>query len=134
MLFRSIAIPLGATISLQIGQLTRQLGAESFTGAAIIVGIIREAAPIAAALLIAGAGGSAMTADIGARNIRAELAAMEGMAINPVGRLVTPRLRAAAPLGVLLASLGTVGGGVGGIFFTVIVQGGSTAPLFPGPP
>ncbi|HAS12708.1 MAG TPA: ABC transporter permease, partial [Acidimicrobiaceae bacterium] len=76
-----IAIPLGATISLQIGQLTRQLGAESFTGAAIIVGIIREAAPIAAALLIAGAGGSAMTADIGARNIRDELAAMEVMAI-----------------------------------------------------
>src|SRR3546814_15867586 len=92
MLFRSIAIPLGATISLQIGQLTRQLGAESFTGAAIIVGIIREAAPIAAALLIAGAGGSAMTADIGARNILGELAAMEVMAINPVGRLVTQRL------------------------------------------
>ena len=28
-----IAIPLGATISLQVGQLTRQLGAESLTGA-----------------------------------------------------------------------------------------------------
>src|SRR3546814_3668328 len=64
--------------------------------------IIREAAPIAAALLIAGAGGSAMTADIGARNIRDELAAMEVMAINPVGRLVTPRLWAAASVGVLL--------------------------------
>ena len=71
-----IAIPLGATISLQIGQLTRQLGGESFTGAAVIVGVIREAAPIAAALLIAGAGGSAMAADMGARNIRDELAAM----------------------------------------------------------
>ena len=94
-----IALPLGATISLQIGQLTRQLGGESFTGAAVIVGVIREAAPIAAALLIAGAGGSAMTADMGARNIRDELAAMEVMAVNPVGRLVTPRLWAASARG-----------------------------------
>src|SRR3546814_15253037 len=38
-----IAIPLGATISLQIGQLTRQLGAASFPGAAIIVGTIGRA-------------------------------------------------------------------------------------------
>jgi len=127
-----IAIPLGATISLQIGQLTRQLGAESFTGAAIIVGIIREAAPIAAALLIAGAGGSAMTADIGARNIRDELAAMEVMAINPVGRLVTPRLWAAASVGVLLVSMVIVGGVGGGFFFTVIVQGVSPGAFFNG--
>ena len=35
-----IAIPLGATISLQIGQLTRQLGGESFTGAAVMLGIV----------------------------------------------------------------------------------------------
>ena len=127
-----IAIPLGATISLQIGQLTRQLGAESFTGAAIIVGVIREAAPIAAALLIAGAGGSAITADIGARNIRDELAAMEVMAVNPVSRLVTPRLWAAASVGMLLVSMVIVGGVGGGFFFTVVVQGVSPGAFFNG--
>lgn len=99
-----IAVPLGATISLQVGQLTRQLGAESLTGAVVIVGVVREAAPIAAALLIAGAGGSAMTADMGARSIRDELAAMEVMAVNPTHRLVTPRLWAATTIGVLLVS------------------------------
>ena len=40
-----IALPLGATISLQVGQLTRQLGGESLTGAAVIVGVIRERHP-----------------------------------------------------------------------------------------
>src|SRR3546814_18635141 len=85
-----IAIPLGATISLQVGQLTRQLGAESLTGAVVIVGVIREAAPIAAALLIAGAGGSALTAAMGARHIRAELSPMEVMAVHPTHRLLTP--------------------------------------------
>ena len=33
-----IAIPLGATISLQVGQLARQLGAQSATGSAVVLG------------------------------------------------------------------------------------------------
>jgi phospholipid/cholesterol/gamma-HCH transport system permease protein len=127
-----IAVPLGATISLQIGQLTRQLGGESFTGAAVIVGVVREAAPIAAALLIAGAGGSAMTADMGARNIRDELAAMEVMAVNPVGRLVTPRLWAASAVGTLLVSMVIVAGVGGGFVFNVILQGVSPGAFFNG--
>jgi phospholipid/cholesterol/gamma-HCH transport system permease protein len=127
-----IAIPLGATISLQVGQLTRQLGGESLTGAAVIVGVIREAAPIAAALLIAGAGGSAIAADMGSRNIRDELAAMEVMGVSPVSRLVTPRLWAASTVGVLLVSMVIVGGVGGGFFFNVIVQGVSPGAFFNG--
>lgn len=127
-----IAIPLGATISLQVGQLTRQLGAESLTGAVVIVGVVREAAPIAAALLIAGAGGSAMTADMGARNIRDELAAMEVMSVNPTHRLVTPRLWAATTIGVLLVSLIVVAGVAGGYFFNVLLQGVSSGAYFQG--
>ncbi len=127
-----IAIPLGATISLQIGQLTRQLGGESFTGAAVIVGVIREAAPIAAALLIAGAGGSAMAADMGARNIRDELAAMEVMSVNPIARLATPRVWAATTVGILLVSMVIVGGVGGGFFFNVVVQGVSPGAFFNG--
>src|SRR5439155_8328448 len=53
-----VAIPFGAVIALQLGNLTRQLGAQSFTGAASVLAIIREASPIGCALLIAGAGGS----------------------------------------------------------------------------
>ena len=127
-----VAIPLGATVSLQIGQFTKQLGAESATGAAVVLGIIREAAPLAAALLIAGAGGSAMAADMGARNIRDELAAMEVMAVNPIHRLVTPRLWAASTVGVMLVSLVIVSGIGGGFFFNVIVQGVSPGAVLPG--
>lgn len=127
-----IAVPLGATISLQVGQLTRQLGAESLTGAVVIVGVVREAAPIAAALLIAGAGGSAMTADMGARNIRDELSAMSVMSVNPTHRLVTPRLWAASIVGVLLVSLIIISGVGGGYLFNVVIQGVSPGAYFQG--
>ena len=127
-----ISIPFGMVIALHIGSLSRQLGAESGTGAAMVLAIVREAAPVATALLIAGAGGSAMTADLGARKIRDEIAAMEVMAVNPVHRLVTPRLYAAATVGLFLVSLVSVAGISGGYFFNVIVQGTTSGAYFQG--
>src|SRR5262245_42344866 len=50
-----VALPLGATVALQVGDLAGQLGAQSATGGAVIVGLVREVAPMAAALIIAGA-------------------------------------------------------------------------------
>src|SRR5688500_19750901 len=112
-----ISIPFGAVIALHVGTFARQLGAESTTGAAMVLAIVREAAPIATALLIAGAGGAAMTADLGSRKIRDELPAMEVMSVNPVHRLVTPRLWAASTVGLFLVSLVSVSGIAGGYFF-----------------
>jgi phospholipid/cholesterol/gamma-HCH transport system permease protein len=127
-----IAIPFGAVIALHVGTLNRQLGAESATGAAMVLAIVREASPVATALLIAGAGGSAMTADLGSRKIRDEIAAMEVMAVNPVHRLVTPRLFAASTVGLFLVSLVSVAGIAGGYFFNVVVQGVTPGAYFQG--
>ena len=127
-----ISIPFGMVIALHVGTFNRQVGAESATGAAMVLAIVREAAPVATALLIAGAGGSAMTADLGSRKIRDEIAAMEVMAVNPVHRLVTPRLWAASTVGLLLVSLVSVAGIAGGYFFNVVVQGTTPGAYFQG--
>src|SRR5579864_3361557 len=127
-----ISIPFGMVIALHVGSFNRQLGAESATGAAMVLAIVREAAPVAAAIMIAGAGGSAMTADLGSRKIRDEISAMEVMSINPVHRLVTPRLWAAATVGVLLVSLVSVAGLAGGYFFNVVVQHVTAGAYFSG--
>jgi phospholipid/cholesterol/gamma-HCH transport system permease protein len=127
-----VALPIGATIALQVGSLTRQLGALSVTSAAVVLGTVREVAPICSALLIAGAGGSAISSDMGARNIRDELAAMEVMGVHPVPRLVTPRLWAAAVVSVLLVSLVIVAGVGGGYFFNVKLQGVTPGAYFSG--
>ncbi|RSN46843.1 MULTISPECIES: MlaE family ABC transporter permease [Actinomadura] len=127
-----VSLPLGATVALQVGQLASQLGAQSSTGGAVIVGLVREVAPIAAALIIAGAGGSAMTADMGARKIRDELSAMESMAVNPVHRLVTPRLWASSLVSMLLASLVIVSGAAGGFVFNVLLQDVTPGAYFAG--
>jgi phospholipid/cholesterol/gamma-HCH transport system permease protein len=120
-----VAIPFGAVIALQLGSLTRQLGAQSFTGAASVLAIIREASPIVCALLIAGAGGSAICADLGSRKIRDEIDAMEVLGISAVQRLVVPRMLACMIIAMALNGLVSVVGVAGGYFFNVILQGGT---------
>ena len=120
-----VAIAFGATIALQVGNVASQLGAESQTGAAMVLAVVREAAPIVAALLIAGAGGSAMCADIGSRKIRDEISAMEVLAVNPIKLLVVPRIWAAVFVAMLLDGFVSVAGIAGGYFFNVIIQGGT---------
>jgi phospholipid/cholesterol/gamma-HCH transport system permease protein len=120
-----VSIPFGAVITLQVGSLTQQLGAESFTGAASVLAVVQQASPLIVALLIAGAGGSAICADIGARTIREEMDAMEVMGVSPIQRLIVPRVLAAAGVAVLLNGLVSVVGVAGGYFFYVYLQHGT---------
>lgn|SRR5689334_769191 len=120
-----VSIPFGAVISLQVGNLTGQLGAQSFAGATAVLAVVREAAPIAAALIIAGAAGSAICSDMGARKIREEIDAMEVLGIDPLERLIAPRVFATMFVALMINGI-VIGAGIGGgYFFTVIVQGGS---------
>ncbi|WP_392391045.1 MlaE family ABC transporter permease [Nocardioides sp. LHD-245] len=120
-----VSIPFGAVISLQVGNLTGQLGAQSFAGATAVLATVREAAPMAAAMIIAGAAGSAICSDLGARKIREEIDAMEVLGIDPLERLVAPRVVATTFVAVMVNGIVIAAGIGGGYFFTVIVQGGS---------
>ena len=120
-----VAIPFGAVIALQLGSLTSQIGAQSYIGAASVLAIVREASPIVCALLIAGAGGSAICADLGSRTIREEIDAMEALGISPIQRLVVPRVWACTLVSVALNGVVCVVGVAGGYFFNVILQGGT---------
>jgi phospholipid/cholesterol/gamma-HCH transport system permease protein len=120
-----VSIPFGAVITLQLGTLARQLGAQSFTGGASVLAVVREAGPIVTALIIAGAGGSAICADLGARRIREELDALEVLGIDPIARLVVPRMFASMLVAVLLNGVVSVVGVAGGYVFNVVIQGGT---------
>lgn len=121
-----VSVPLGAVVALQVGSLTQQLGAQSFAGAASVVSILREGAPLATALLLAGAGGSAICADFGSRKIREEIDALEVLGIDVVQRLVVPRVIAAMLVSVLLTGLVMGVGITGGYFFNVVLQHGTS--------
>lgn len=90
-----VAIPFGIIVSIQVGGVAAQIGAQSFSGAVNGIGVLRQGAPLVTSIMIAGAVGAAITSDLGARTIREEVDALKVMGINPVQRLVAPRVVAA---------------------------------------
>jgi phospholipid/cholesterol/gamma-HCH transport system permease protein len=120
-----VSIPFGAVIALQVGSLLQQFGAQSYTGAGSVVAVVQQASPLIVALVVAGAGGSAICADLGARTIREELDAMEVMGVSPIQRLVVPRVLAVTGVALFLNGLVSVVGVLGGYFLNIYVQHGT---------
>ncbi|MBD0024563.1 ABC transporter permease [Gordonia pseudamarae] len=89
-----MAVPIGAEVSVQVGGVMDQVGANSLAGAASGLGVVSQGAPMAAGLLMSGAAASAIASDLGARSIREEIDAMRVMGVNPVQRLIVPRFLA----------------------------------------
>ena len=125
-----VSIPFGMIISLHVGSFLTELGAQAHMGAAMVLAVVREEAPVATALLIAGAGGSAMCADLGSRRIRDEIDAMAVLGIDAIHRLVMPRLLAASVVAVLLDAIVSIAGIAGGWFFAVVVKHGTSSSYF----
>jgi len=117
-----VAIPLTVLVSFTLNILLRELGAADLSGAGAAFGAVTQVGPLVTVLVIAGAGATAMCADLGSRTIREEIDAMEVLGINPVQRLVTPRMLASTLIALLLNSLVVIVGVVGGYVFSVFVQ------------
>lgn len=120
-----VAIPIGVTLSIQFGLLAGQVGATSLAGAASGLAVIKQGAPMVAALLMASAAGSAVCADLGSRKIRDEIDALEVMGISVVRRLVVPRFAAAILVGLALTGLVCFVGFLSGYLFNTFVMNGT---------
>lgn len=118
-----VSIPLCAVIIFQINQLLIQIGAIDLAGAGAGIAVIREIGPIVSVLVVAGAGATAVCADLGSRKIREEIDAIVTLGIDPIARLVVPRVVASTVVAVALNGVVTVVGLLGGYFFSVTLQG-----------
>src|SRR3546814_10918127 len=58
----------------------------------MVLAIVREAGPLGTTFMLAAAAGTAITADVGSRTVRDEIAAMQVMAVDPIHRVVVPRV------------------------------------------
>ena len=117
-----VAIPFTVLVSFTLNILLREIGAADLSGAGAAFGAVTQVGPLVTVLIVAGAGATAMCADLGSRTIRDEIAALEVLGINPVQRLVTPRMLASGLVALLLNSLVCIIGIAGGYVFSVFVQ------------
>lgn len=82
--------------------------------------VVREFAPLVVGIILAGAAGTAICADLGARVIREEVAALRVLGVDPIKSLVLPRALALMVAALLLNAAALASGMVGMIL--VLVQ------------
>src|SRR4051794_25165723 len=118
-----VAIPFTVLVAFTLNILLRELGAADLSGAGTAFGTISQLGPVVTVLVVAGAGATAICADLGARTIREEIDAMRVLGIEPIQRLVVPRVLASTVVALLLNGLVCAIGLAGGYVFCVFLQG-----------
>jgi phospholipid/cholesterol/gamma-HCH transport system permease protein len=120
-----LGIPFVALVTFQFNQVLTELGAIDLAGTGSAFATVSQIGPVATTFIIAGAVATSICADLGARRIREEIDAMEVLGIDPVQRLVVPRVLAAATMAIFLNALLILIGIGGGYFYSVFLQGAS---------
>lgn len=113
----------GMVLGLQGYNTLVDFGAEESLGVLVALSLVRELGPVVAALLFAGRAGSALTAEIGLMKTTEQLSAMEMMAVDPLHRVVAPRLLAGIISMPLLAAIFSAVGVFGGYLVGVGLLG-----------
>jgi len=120
----------GMVLALQGFNVLSDFGAEESLGVMVAASLVRELGPVVTALLFAGRAGSALTAEIGLMKAIEQLSGMEMMAVDPVKRIIAPRLFAGTISMPLLAALFTAVGVLGGYFVGVGLLGVDQGPFW----
>jgi len=110
---------IGMVLALQGYTILRDFGSESAIGQMIALTLVRELGPVVTALLFAGRAGSALTAEIGLMKATEQLSSMEMMGVDPLRRVIAPRLWAGFIAMPVLAVIFTVVGIWGGMLVGV---------------
>ena len=110
---------IGMVLGLQSYTILVDYGSEQAVGQMVALSLVRELAPVVAALLFAGRAGSALTAEIGLMKATEQLASLEMIGVDPLRRIIAPRLWAGFICMPLLAMIFAVVGIWGGSLVAV---------------
>lgn len=104
----------GGVIVLNAASQFRRFGETVLTGDALSLSLLRELGPVFAALLVAGRNATGMASQLGSMLVTEQVDAMRGLGIDPIRKLVAPRVLATVIVLPLLVAVGDCAGMFGG--------------------
>jgi phospholipid/cholesterol/gamma-HCH transport system permease protein len=113
----------GFVLGLQGYYTLQRYGSSEALGLLVALSLVRELGPVVTALLFAGRAGTSLTAEIGLMKAGEQLSAMEMMAVDPVQRILAPRLWGGILVMPLLAAVFSAVGILGGWLVGVVLIG-----------
>ena len=104
----------GGSIVLNAASQFRRFGETALAGEAVSLALLRELGPVFTALLVAGRNATAMASELGSMVVTEQVDAIRVFGIDPIRRLVTPRVLATVLVLPLLVAVGDCAGLLGG--------------------
>jgi phospholipid/cholesterol/gamma-HCH transport system permease protein len=106
----------GIVMTMQMARALTQYGAQGQVGQIVSIALVRELGPVLTALLVAGRNASGIASELGSMKVTEQIDAMRALGTDPLQKLVTPRLIAAAFVLPLLTIIADYIGLIGGFF------------------
>jgi phospholipid/cholesterol/gamma-HCH transport system permease protein len=104
----------GGAIVLNAAAQFSRFGETALTGDAVSLALLRELGPVFTALLVAGRNATAMASELGSMVVTEQVDAIRVFGIDPIRRLMTPRVLAMVLVLPLLVAVGDCAGLLGG--------------------
>lgn len=111
---------IGIVLAFQGATQLQQFGAEVYVVDLVAISILRELGILLTAIIVAGRSASAFTAAIGSMKMREEIDAMRVLGLDPIDRLVVPRVLALVFLLPVLGFIACMTGLMGGMLMAWI--------------
>ena len=129
----------GVVMSMHTRASLARFGAEALIPSALTIAMIRETGPLVTALLVSGRVGAGIGAELGGMRVTEQIDALESLAVDSIGYLVSTRLAAlmiAMPLLTTMFNFAAIAGGfaaesaLSGISFDLYLQRGFSGIAF----
>ena len=110
----------GGVVVLNSSSQFSRFGATALTGDAVSLALLRELGPVFTSLLVAGRNATGMASELGSMVVTEQVDAMRGLGIDPIRKLMTPRVLAMILVLPLLVAVGDCAGLLGGFAVATI--------------
>ncbi len=112
----------GMALSLQLSAELSRLGLKMYTGMIVGISVVRELGPVVAAIVFAGRVGAGMASELGSMVIGHQVDTFRVFGVDPVKKLVTPRIISSIVMLPALTIIGDAFALLGGYYITVFVS------------
>jgi len=112
----------GGVLALQSAATLSQFGATSVTGRFVAMSMIRELGPVLTGIMVSGRNASSMASELGSMVVTEQIDAMRALGVDPIRKLVTPRIFACVTMLFFLTIVANFFGILGGAAVTVFMN------------
>src|SRR5579863_10353499 len=112
----------GGVLALQSAATLSQFGAAAVTGRFVSTSMIRELGPVLTGIMVSGRNASSMASELGSMVVTEQIDAMRALGVDPMRKLVTPRVVASVLMLFFLTILSDAVGTMGGAAVTIFIN------------